>query len=152
MINFNKFKKYPDSSALYIETAAINYYTKGRNSTEQIKTSALFPAYQDIEPHIEVYGNPEQELTFQRFGNLFHKFTASYPGSDGAIKKYTAWLNPYNICSLREIIPGTTTVYFYNGKILTIAYGSVQALGMMINYKKDYEEKRRARNGTSPNK
>jgi len=129
---------------LNISTSVIDYMTFHKVDNE-LKGIRLILNIKPDFSHI-VEGEPAY-TNHAAFNDLFVKTVASYAGSDGNLKKYSAWINPDNIGYIHSEIPGFCIVLFTGGNCLSIAREEKELLTELLEHGKQYKEGMKSRYG-----
>ena len=134
---------------LYLTSYLIDYltiYKKDDVSSEgtTVTTNLFMPDKTPVR-HI-VSGVPENANQIV-FDGLFYKATIQYVAGNGAIKKYTAWLNPDNIAMMYSLLPGCTEVYFFSGACLLVSNTTGNIFQSIREHCKRYKERSNDRYG-----
>ena len=78
------------------------------------------------------------------FDGLFFKCTAHRVVEDGAMKKFSVWINPDNITHFQKTIPDSTLFVFRSGVCLAIANDVDNVRKALIEHNKKYRERIKA--------
>ena len=77
------------------------------------------------------------------FDGAFFKCTCLYSGE----KKYTAWINPNNVCNLYMMQPDSTVLYLESGNSIVILNTLKNVLSNLFEHNKKYKERKQGNYG-----
>jgi hypothetical protein len=130
---------------LYIGSDAIDFitwYQKGVENGTTLHTNLLH----DIALRHPIEGIPE--TINKSMDGLFFRATIQYV-ADGAMKSYTAWINPDNILSAYHVQPDCMEVFFKSGLRLLVKGHISDLIKNILLHVRDYKERRKVAYGKS---
>jgi hypothetical protein len=143
---------------LYLSSSCVDFFTNYKQQgtvTEGTRLQTNLPVFPGDERKTEektgfishvVDGLPEN-CNQIAFDGLFFKTTVQYLSDGGAMKKYTSWLNPNNICSIYSLLPGCTECFFFSGTRILLANKLPDIVTALKTHQQKYKERKNMKYG-----
>jgi len=132
---------------IYISASAINFLTWYKKDNSE---GTMFHLTLDKVNHV-ISALPDMVNQITLDGLLF-KCTAHRAGESGAMKKYSAWINPGNIAGMYQDQPDSTFIFFKSGESIAIANRAPDVLKGLIEHNKKYQERKKIAYGNKDKK
>lgn len=131
---------------LYISYLSIDYMTWHKREITEGTTLHTNINSGVIRINHIIEGLPEN-VNQIAFDGDFLKSTGHYSGGDGAMKKYSVWINTDNIAMMYMGQPDSTVIYFRSGNLLTVANKLSELMKNLLEHNDKMKQRRKAKYG-----